>query len=305
MNAFLPAHLGVLLVFIYLVVASLMVAAVLTRMPSGVGTRLIGWALVVLCFAGTGWLTAAEPAGFRMLALILALWFPLKGLAGMESGTRLSFGRWLAFCLFWPGMDPVPFAHRPAGPLPAGREIQTGLLHMGAGALLFTLARYIRAAGCPWLATAVVLPALSLLVHFGVFDLLTAAWRRQGVDLRPPFREPLKSSSLAEFWSQRWNCAFSEMGVILVYRPLVGVSGRNMARLVVFLVSGLLHEAAISVLVRAGYGGPFLYFLLHALLVHIERNTGRALPPIPCVLLPLPLLFHAPFIAGVIWPLLG
>ena len=56
------------------------------------------------------------------------------------------------------------------------------------------------------------------------------------------------------------------------------------------------------------------YFLLHGGLVLSERALSRAGHPLAdfgrawvffWVLAPLPLLFHLPFLAGVIWPLIG
>jgi len=84
-----------------------------------------------------------------------------------------------------------------------------------------------------------------------------------------------------------------------------------------FLFSGILHELAISVPVGAGYGGPFAYFALHGALVLVERGLGRAGWPIErlpwlgsvwtlgWLALPLPILFHIPFLSGVVWPLFG
>jgi hypothetical protein len=84
-----------------------------------------------------------------------------------------------------------------------------------------------------------------------------------------------------------------------------------------FLFSGLLHELAISVPVEAGYGLPLLYFTLHGGLVLLERRlegTAAALPrwgwlgrawTCGWLVLPLPILFHRPFLAGVVWPLIG
>ena len=90
-----------------------------------------------------------------------------------------------------------------------------------------------------------LLPGLSLIVHFGVFDVLAGAGGRAGVDCTPLFRSPLRSASLGEFWGRRWNLAFSEMTALAVYQPLVLRIGRRPALAASFLGSGLLHELAI------------------------------------------------------------
>jgi hypothetical protein len=41
------------------------------------------------------------------------------------------------------------------------------------------------------LATMLLLPGLSLVVHFGVFKLLAGTWRLAGVDCRPLILSPL------------------------------------------------------------------------------------------------------------------
>ena len=75
-----------------------------------------------------------------------------------------------------------------------------------------------------------------------------------------------------------------------------------------FLASGVLHELAISVPVGAGFGLPTLYFLLHGALVGLERKTPRIASrawTLFWLIAPLPLLFHPPFLRGVVWPLVG
>ena len=164
-------------------------------------------------------------------------------------------------------------------------------------------------------ATLFLLTGLSLMLHFGLCNVLAGEWRRRGVACDALFRAPLRSQSLGEFWAKRWNLAFSEMTAIAIYRPLASHIGRGPALMSGFALSGLLHELAISVPVRAGLGLPLAYFLLHGGLVLSERALSRAGHPV-CgfsgrawvyfwVLAPLPLLFHQPFLAGVIWPLIG
>lgn len=66
----------------------------------------------------------------------------------------------------------------------------------------------------------------------------------------------------------------------------------------VFLASGLLHELAITLPVRSGFGLPTLYFVLHGALVLLEKRRGRDFGKIPALLaivLPLGLLFPPEF----------
>jgi alginate O-acetyltransferase complex protein AlgI len=148
-----------------------------------------------------------------------------------------------------------------------------------------------------------------------VCNLLAGAWRLRGVACEALFRAPLRSQNLGEFWARRWNLAFSQMTAIAVYRPLAHRLGRGPALMAGFGLSGILHEMAISVPVRAGFGLPLAYFMLHGGLVLIERKLARVGHPL-CgwpgrawaifwVVAPLPILFHRPFLAGVVWPLVG
>ena len=91
---------------------------------------------------------------------------------------------------------------------------------------------------------------------------------------------------------------------------------RRAALAATFLFSGLVHELAISVPVRAGYGLPMTYFILQGLLVLFETTLHHAGFPINrrpwlgrlwvwfWIVAPLPILFHRPFLAGVVWPLI-
>src|SRR5439155_27128586 len=135
----------------------------------------------------------------------------------------------------------------------AGTLIRRGALHAVIGSALVMLARISWTSGRSRLVASVLLLAgLSFLLHFGLCNLLAGAWRLRGVACDALFRAPLRSQNLGEFWARRWNLAFSEMTAIAVYRPLAGRLGHGTALMAGFALSGLLHEMAISVPVRAG-----------------------------------------------------
>ncbi len=92
------------------------------------------------------------------------------------------------------------------------------------------------------------------------------------------------------------------MLAVTVSRPLTPRLGRAASVVAAFLASGVLHELAISVPAGGGYGLPTLYFALHGALV-ATRARGRAMTLL-AVILPLPLLFHPPFLHAVVIPLL-
>lgn len=82
-----------------------------------------------------------------------------------------------------------------------------------------------------------------------------------------------------------------------------------------FLVSGLLHEMAISLPVGRGYGGPLGYFVLHGGLVLAEEGLAAKGRPVTGIfgrfwtlawlVLPLPILFHRAFVSEVLLPLVA
>jgi Membrane bound O-acyl transferase family len=311
MSAYLPTPPHSALLALAVPIGTLVFAFLITRVPWARAARAAAWALVVLSVGVAHRVSSAQPAGFRMLVVIGALFCAMKALVSVESrareGTRLSPLRWAAFVTLWPGMRPAVVARlqRRCG---AAALLRTGLAYVGLGTTLFLLAHLTwRLTASAVLATVLLLPALSFLLHFGAFGVLAGFWRAAGADVGPLFRAPWRSASLGEFWSRRWNLAFSEMTSLAVYRPLADRVGRRAALVAAFLFSGLLHEVAISLPVRAGYGRPLLYFAIHGVLSHVERERGpfgRA-ATLLAVVLPLPLLFHPPFLEGVIWPLLG
>jgi len=295
--------------------ATLLAGLAISRLGSRPLARAAAWALILVATIGGERLTADEPPGLRMLAIVALLFTAMKSAVtvdGMPPGTRLPPARWLAFAAMWPGMRPTIFATAGGPPRPGATELLArGAERLVEGVVLCAAARWAwNATGSLPLATVLLLPGLSLMLHFGVFNLAAGAWRALGVDAEPLFRAPLAATSLTEFWGRRWNLAFSEMTSLAIYRPVSDALGRGVGILAAFLTSGLLHEVAISLPVRQGFGMPLAYFALHGALVLFEKRTGRPrrakrLWTWLWVVGPLPILFHRPFLAGVVWPLLG
>ena len=113
---------------------------------------------------------------------------------------------------------------------------------------------------------------LVLMLHFGVFHLLALGLQKAGFHAVPNMRSPLLSDSLADFWGRRWNTAFSTLANTYGFRPLGRLLGPRAAAIVVFLVSGLLHEVVITVPAGGGFGLPTLYFALQGLGLLAERH---------------------------------
>jgi len=279
--------------------------------------RAVPWLLCILGVVGVERMLARESPAARMTAMALLAFLVFKWLVTEEERRDgmppLPLSRWLAFTLLWVGMRPRLFVPRTRSALPSPRPLLLrGATCLAAGLLLLGAARL---AGAGMAGAALLVTALLLCFHFGACTLLAAAWRLCGIPCEPVVRAPTRSRNLAEFWSRRWNLPYSEMCAIALYRPLASKTGRGIATLATFLVSGLLHEIAISVPVGAGFGLPLLYFALHGGLVHLEQELARRGRPVrglagriwtvAWVLGPLPLLFHHPFLTRLLLPMAG
>jgi D-alanyl-lipoteichoic acid acyltransferase DltB (MBOAT superfamily) len=153
----------------------------------------------------------------------------------------------------------------------------------------------------------------ALILHFGTCHLSSSVWRGLDLQARPLMNQPWQSTSLGEFWGRRWNTAFRDLTYRYLFRPLTKRFGAHAGILSGFAFSGFLHDLVISVPAGGGFGGPTLFFTLQGLAVAAERTAygrriglgrgarGRACAAV-MLLAPLPLLFHRPFVVGVITP---
>ena len=319
MNGYGLPTLGGLVHVLLAAGAALGLGVVFGRARAATWMRAVAWALVVAVVASGPWLTRDERAGTRMLLLCWALFLALKALVMAEA--RLARRpvptgwRWPAFALLWPGMRPWAFAGPWGAPSRGARgAVVAGLAVGGVALLVLHGARALGPAGWREVpATLLALVAIGLALPFGAFRALAGFWRSRGAPVVPLFDAPFRSRSLEEFWSRRWNRAFSEMLQLVLRRPLARPLGPAAAAATCFLASGLLHEYALSLPAGAGHGLPLLYFALQGGLVFAERagliaqatERERRAWTIGWVVLLSWLVFHPPALVAFVQPLLA
>ncbi|GAB3927913.1 wax synthase family protein [Mucilaginibacter myungsuensis] len=287
----------------------------------------LSWLLLIVSIAGIYLVMKDQHPIIKMLGIIAITFTAMKVIAVTEGykgkPLTLNFKQWLVFAGGWAGMRAQPFETLGSPALPgAWKMIGYGISRVFSGAMLIALAHIIRSQWAPVgfvyaLISVLLLIGFSLILHFGLLSISAGTYRLQGVNTYLLFRQPAMATSLTEFWSKRWNIAFSEMTSVAIFRPLKNKFGSAGALILAFAFSGLLHELALSVPVSAGYGLPMLYFLLHGGLVLTEKAlTVRKIkllqhPVVARVWIffwlavPMPLLFHPAFIKGILWPLAG
>ena len=277
--------------------------------------------LPLLILPVVAWLLAPwMPRWGFMWTLAFALYAGCKWLTYREArarGVAPDRRRVLGYLLAWPGMDATAFLCG-SGLLarPRSSEWMVAALKTLLGATLIWVVARTALPGNPLLAGWLGMVGLVCVLHFGTFHLLSLGWRSIGVNAMPVMQNPLRASSLAEFWGRRWNTAFHELATRFTFRPLRPFVGRVGATLLVFLVSGLIHELVISIPANGGYGLPTGYFVLQGLGVAGERTRlGRRLGlgrgwrgwlfTVVVAAGPAFWLFPPPFVRNVILPMLA
>jgi hypothetical protein len=281
------------------------------------GPRLRELAAWVLSIGGGCWVVAQRqqfPSWLLMWLLAGMVFAGLKLLSWLhlQDPFALTGSRLAGYFFLWPGMRPQPFMPGPPRFASLRQNLAArGMANLLVGLLLLGLALLVKAPW--WLPAWLAMAGFSFVVHFGVFDLLAAAWRRAGVPVEKLFVCPVAARSLADFWGNRWNRAFSAFARDLLFVPAARHVGAAGATLIVFGFSGVIHELVISLPAGGGYGGPLLYFLIQGLLLLAEnspvlrarlrhRSQYARLWTAAAVLGPMPFLFHPPFLHRVVLP---
>jgi hypothetical protein len=229
------------------------------------------------------------------------------------SGKHVSQFDTLAWFFAWPGLDARAFFCRANVEHLTMIEVLFAFAKVGFGGwTLFRVAPALRvdselASG--WAA----LIGIVFLLHFGTFHLAALFWRSRGRDVKPIMNMPILATSVAEFWSRRWNLAFRDYASPFLFVPLMRRTNSAVAVLAGYTFSGLVHEIAISVPARGGYGLTTLYFVIQGAAMLIERVAEKrgvgltsgiqgwcwtAVVTIPGAYI----LFHPPFVRAVVLP---
>jgi predicted DCC family thiol-disulfide oxidoreductase YuxK len=253
------------------------------------------WALAFALYAGCKWLTYCDARS-----------------AGVPTTPTRAF----IYLVVWPGMDAATFLRVDNHPArPSLTECLFAIFKTVFGAVMVWVFTRRALQMSPILAGWTGMVGVIFLLHFGAFHLLSILWRAIGINAPPIMRNPIFAVSLAEFWAKRWNTAFHELASRYTFRPLRRATNPAVATLIVFVLSGLIHDLVISVPARGGYALPTAYFLLQGLGTVGERTRlGRRLGLgrgfrgwIFAVFItagPAFWLFHPPFIHNVILPML-
>ena len=279
--------------------------------------RLAAWLpLVILPFAvmlfASGW-----PSWVFMWTLAFSIYAGLKWLSFADciAASASTAASSLGYLLLWPGLDAKSFfassqaVERPSSPewILAAAKAAFGVGMVVVAVLLVDHQRMI--AG--WMGMA----GFVFTLHFGLFHVLSVVWRRAGIDAPPIMDAPILASSLSDFWGKRWNLAFRDLAHTCVFRPFVGRLGIAGATMTVFVVSGVVHDAVISIPAGGGFGLPTLYFVIQGVGVLFERSRlGKrvgakkgVIGRLFCAAItlgPIFLLFHQPFVERVVVPML-
>ncbi len=283
-------------------------------------SRMLGWLIAIATVIVSVIVTESEGALVRMIVIVYLQLLSMKILVTVETYSgenKLTVFQWLAFSLGWFGMRPTLFEKLPSASREYRRLLLKGISRIIIGYVILYLSFVIDQYDWTsryYIPQLFLLAGVSFILHFGILNLSTASWRSLGVDVSELFRAPYKSTSLKEFWGKRWNLAFSEMTALIAYRPLREKVGIEAAVVLSFLLSGVLHEIAISFPVGAGYGLPMIYFVIHAAAMQMESKLSFIQRIVShrfwshvwvmgLLVIPMPLLFHKAFMENVLVPL--
>ena len=275
----------------------------------------MGW-LLILPIAASWILVPGLSPFVTMSAISLSLYALIKLHVLVHyaaSGENVSPFDMLAWFFAWPGLDARAFFRRGVVNRPTLLEELFAVAKVGFGGLMLFLVAPAFRAHSELVSGWAALIGIVFLLHFGTFHLAALFWRHRGRDVKPIMNAPILATSVAEFWSRRWNLAFRDYASPFLFVPLMRKTNSAVAVLAGYTFSGLVHEIAISVPAHGGYGLPTLYFAIQGAAMLIERSAEKrgigltngllgwcwtAVVTVPGAYI----LFHPAFIRAVVLP---
>ncbi len=263
---------------------------------------LLWWLIILLPLALAERVLADASVFERMVGLCVLLLLGMKVIVYMEwkrsGGARMPFIRWVNFAWMWFGMEPRAFIGKRQQRRWQG-HLMWGSGCIVCGGIFLTVLGWLDV----WLLP-LVFAAMSAMFHFGALRILTAFWAWRGMAVRTLFRNPFATTGFVDFWGARWNLAYSHMMARTVQRPLRPYLGNKGSVFAVFVLSGVLHELAITVPAGGGYGLPTLFFVIQGCGALVESKGGQwsRMACLMSLVVGVPVLFPEVFADGVIWP---
>ena len=276
------------------------------------------------------WVFAGLDAPLTMIAIATTLFLAIKTHIlliyrdrQLKRGDefKLDFISCLGWYAVWWGLKPSEFFKRQP-PQPIDRnELAIAVVTTLCGVLILVcfvplVFNYwpesgYRDVAAGWLG----LVGIAFCMHFGYSHVTAIVLRANGRPVTPIMNHPIRAASVSKFWGKRWNLAFRDYTHVTLFVPLARKWGAVAGSMAGFAFSGVIHELAISLPARGGYGWPLLYFLIQGFGVLFERwltksgwwtasSIANRIWAIAVVALPAPLLFHRAFVDRVVLPIL-
>ncbi len=239
-------------------------------------------------------------SGWQLMMFYGFLMFITFKIALWETQKEQPLKTKLAFTFLYVGMNPYNFYTKTSTP----PNFYPGAVSFFFGITLFflTISRF-----SDTLTGGILLfTAMFFILHFGLLDLNAQFWRMKNRNCQPLMNSPWRANSLSNFWGQRWNLPFRDAVHQFIFKPIQKKYGVKIATMTVFLYSGLIHEAAISLPAQGGYGGSLLYFLWQFAAISLQKrfnSLNNKFFTWFSIIIPIPVLFHLPFYNNVIIPL--
>jgi len=133
----------------------------------------------------------------------------------------------------------------------------------------------------PWLLEHGVKVVTLILVTVNFCGLLVAVWQLCGGASGDIMRQPMLARTPADFW-RRFNVPMQRFFNERIFKPMGGRQKPICASLVVFVISGIIHEYVFGIALCRVQGWQMAFFILQwcavVMTIRIKPQAGRVVP---------------------------